>query len=460
MTGKRKRSGRIRLEEYSTSQRELLARYIYGKYPEFDLNEAVSRAVFEQLERELQAQQIIREHGDLYYVDRMLGDQPILPTPQRMGVHPGYTGKGVTIAFVDSGFTPHPDLLLPVNRVCAVYDAVHDTEVRWFERELWNEPPVPAWHGTMTACASAGSGYLSRGRYRGIAGDADVVLVKTMTPNFRIRTPQVTQALLWLRENVERFNIRVINLSVAVDETTDSLDHPVIALVEELVDMGVVVIAASGNAPSRPLRPPASAPSAITVGGYNDNNSLEWTRRELWHSSYGKTPNGVRKPELLGPAIWIAAPILLHTQVKAEAEALFHLAGADDETFIKSVPVLAPETGIAEPLLASGTMLEARSIVPPPTSMWTGRHSPHRSLLPSPHNFLKQVRLLHQRKSRSCLPQPQSYCRIFPRMCKATASSALTVRLRSCSTSAAVVLSDRLLQLLLPLSGMSSPRAG
>ncbi len=123
------------------------------------------------------------------------------------------------------------------------------------------------------------------------------------------------------------------------------------------------MVAASGNNPARPLVPPGSAPSAITVGGYNDKNSLDWSRRDLWHSSYGQTPNGVRKPDLLGPAIWVAAPILLRTAVKAEAEALFYMAGADDETLQRSIPVLAHETGITESLLKAKDSLRARALV-------------------------------------------------------------------------------------------------
>ncbi|GIW21680.1 MAG: hypothetical protein KatS3mg068_0687 [Candidatus Sericytochromatia bacterium] len=44
-------------------------------------------------------------------------DYEVIPTPLRMNVDLKYTGKGVTIAFIDSGFYPHPDITKPVNRV-------------------------------------------------------------------------------------------------------------------------------------------------------------------------------------------------------------------------------------------------------------------------------------------------------------------------------------------------------
>lgn len=354
---------RVRLEEYDSPQLTLIFAELRNRDGRITPNSVICRSCLEEVERELQRRQIVSLQGESFFVDLSLGTAPILPTPHRMNASARYTGRGVTIAFVDSGFAPHPDLILPVNRVLGVYDAVNDREIFDFERAFSDEPPIEAWHGTMAASVAAGSGHLSGGRYRGIASDAQMVLIKTMTPERYIRTPQVKRALEWIRDNHRRFNIRVVNLSLGVDETTRSMKHPVIALIEELTARGVVVVAASGNNPTRPLVPPGSAPSAITVGGYNDNNSLDWRERGLWHSSYGRTPNGVRKPELLGPAIWVAAPILLRTGVKAEAEALFYMAGADDETLRRSIPILARETGIAEALLSSRSMLQARAHV-------------------------------------------------------------------------------------------------
>src|SRR5713101_10129998 len=42
---------------------------------------------------------------------------PILPTPLRIGAPDEYRGRGVTIAFLDSGFFAHPDLVEPTDRI-------------------------------------------------------------------------------------------------------------------------------------------------------------------------------------------------------------------------------------------------------------------------------------------------------------------------------------------------------
>ncbi|MGH9933289.1 MAG: hypothetical protein ACREA9_29240, partial [Pyrinomonadaceae bacterium] len=46
----------------------------------------------------------------------------VIPTHLRLDADARYTGKGVTIAFLDSGFYPHLDLLEPTNRIVAYHD--------------------------------------------------------------------------------------------------------------------------------------------------------------------------------------------------------------------------------------------------------------------------------------------------------------------------------------------------
>ncbi|MGH9881674.1 MAG: hypothetical protein ACRD6N_09590, partial [Pyrinomonadaceae bacterium] len=45
----------------------------------------------------------------------------VLPTPLRMNADERFTGRGVTMAFLDSGFYKHPDLVEPKNRIVAYH---------------------------------------------------------------------------------------------------------------------------------------------------------------------------------------------------------------------------------------------------------------------------------------------------------------------------------------------------
>ncbi|HEX6718682.1 MAG TPA: hypothetical protein VF088_16365, partial [Pyrinomonadaceae bacterium] len=50
----------------------------------------------------------------------------VIPTSVRLNADPQYTGKGVTIAFLDSGFYPHADLSEPTNRILFYKDIAEE----------------------------------------------------------------------------------------------------------------------------------------------------------------------------------------------------------------------------------------------------------------------------------------------------------------------------------------------
>ena len=79
------------------------------------------------------------------------------------------------------------------------------------------------------------------------------------------------------------------------------------------------------------MLPPASAPSVLTVGGLDDRNRLAFGGYGMYHSSYGPTVDGLQKPEVIAPGIWVAAPILPGTPTAAQAELLARLDGVPDE---------------------------------------------------------------------------------------------------------------------------------
>ncbi len=252
----------------------------------------------------------------------------ILPTPLRVPINPKYTGQGVTLAFLDSGFYPHPDLTRPINRIVAYCDATaHMPE----ERNSFGKIQVTSWHGLMTSCVAAGNGYMSEGRFKGIAHRARLVLVKTGNRRSRhITERDIGRALKWVTANRERFGIRVVNVSLGGDQPATGKLTDLDEKVEAAVAAGLTVVCAAGNTGSARLTPPASAPSAITVGGMDDQNSLDRTRRRMYWSSYGQGVYGVCKPDVIAPALWLAAPMLPKTSTHNEALYLWRLEGLSD----------------------------------------------------------------------------------------------------------------------------------
>jgi serine protease AprX len=264
----------------------------------------------------------------------------VIPTPVRLNANQDYTGKGVTVAFLDSGFYPHPDLVTPVNRIIAYDDITGE------RRELFSTAPAESWqwHGTQTSVAGAGNGQLCDGAYRGLAYESKLVLVK-VSEQGRITEENIAKGIRWVIANRERFNIRVLNMSLGGDEDVPCSKSIIDQAAEEAIVQGIVVVAAAGNSGADGLHsiPPANSPSVITVGGYSDNNQLNGDRLGLYHSNFGVTADGTVKPEVVAPAMWIAAPILPKTPTYEKAEALSHLAAAADY----QLPGLARELNAA-----------------------------------------------------------------------------------------------------------------
>jgi serine protease AprX len=271
--------------------------------------------------------------ADVVVTNRINADLDLnqaLPTPVRLDADEGFRGRGITIAFLDSGFYAHSDLTQPVNRIVAYHSIFPDTD----DRAFLLKPDVASWHGMMTSVVAAGNGYLSNGVYRGIAPEAKVVLVK-IGKSGRIPETDIETGLRWVLANKEKYGIRIVNISAGGDFEKSYLQNSLCQLVEETVSAGVTVVCAVGNAglaPGHPVLPPASAPSAIAVGGLDDQNSLDRARRGMYRSSYGPTVDGLQKPEVIAPGIWVAAPILPHTPTADEARLYAELdAAADDE---------------------------------------------------------------------------------------------------------------------------------
>lgn len=241
------------------------------------------------------------------------GAATLMTTPERVNASGDYTGRGVTIAFIDSGFYPHPDLR---DRVVTHVDATTDriTEGSYIPKSM-----AFSWHGMMTSVICAGSGLRSGGRYRGIASQAQLVLVKVSSPKNQIKEVDILRGLEWVLFNHRRFNIRVVNLSVGGDHVSFDSQHPLHLVIRKLVEEGVIIVAAAGNRPVSHLLPPASSAEAITVGGLDDNNTMERHEWRLYGHNSGHAYDGSPKPDLVAPARWIASPIMPSTTVAWEA---------------------------------------------------------------------------------------------------------------------------------------------
>jgi serine protease AprX len=252
-----------------------------------------------------------------------------VPTPERLHALSRYTGRGVTIAFLDSGFCVHPDLVEPEDRILAYVDVTRARS----RRNALLQPDESSAHGLMAAAVACGNGRLSGRRYRGLAPQASLVLVKCGTAR-RIRHSDLERGLLWVVRNRRRYGIRIASVSCGGDFEASYLTDGLSRAAERATRSGIFICAAAGNG-GRVL-PPASAPSVLAVGGID------------YPTSHGPTLDGFRKPELLAPARGVAAPF---PPGHASADAYHATEG----------------TSVAAPIVASiaAQMLEANPALTP-----------------------------------------------------------------------------------------------
>jgi serine protease AprX len=206
----------------------------------------------------------------------------------------GFTGKGVTVAVIDTGIAPHPDLIYPENRIVA-----------W--KDLVNEHPSPYddnGHGTHVSGIIAGNGIASRGKYTGMAPEAKLVGIKALDKEGSGNTSDTIAAIEWCIENQKTYNIKAINLSIGTvaqeSYRTDPLCRAVSAAWNK--DMAVCVAAGNGGPNPRTINTPAINPNAISVGNLDAKGTADVSDDVINESSSrGPTVDYLIKPDLLAP---------------------------------------------------------------------------------------------------------------------------------------------------------------
>ncbi|MBI1782701.1 MAG: S8 family serine peptidase [Sphingobacteriales bacterium] len=300
-------------------------------------------------------QRILPEIGP-YFSIKSPDDFIILPTMLRLNADPRFTGKGITICFIDSGFYLHDDIIATSNRVRKVVDITNPKQ----NTTYFMQPHKESWHGTMTTVVCAGDGYKSKGLYKGVAPDAELVLLKVMNEEGHITTENIAKALEWVLKNHRQYDIKIVNMSLGDDEAISCKNSVIDELAEKLIDEGITIVAAVGNDDTAEIKPPANSPNVIAIGGVDDANQLE---NELmsYHSSFGVTTDGLHKPELVANAIWIAAPILPGTAEKEEAEILHELVEMSNEDLQTGNLDLLKKTGISHDFYKTNDVTFLRS---------------------------------------------------------------------------------------------------
>ena len=148
----------------------------------------------------------------------------------------GLDGTGDGIALIDSGVTASHDDLDP-ERVVHFADFVN------FRSGQYDDYG----HGTHVAGIIAGNGRDSSGARVGVAPGSSLIVLKALDGAGFGYSSNVIAALEYAIANRDKFNIRVINLSVAAGVYESFNKDPLTLAARRAVDAGIVVVAAAGN---------------------------------------------------------------------------------------------------------------------------------------------------------------------------------------------------------------------
>lgn len=184
----------------------------------------------------------------------------------------------VTIALLDTGVTPHPDLR---GQIVTFQDVLHGGRI----------PYDDSGHGTHVAGILAG-------KRVGMAPEAKLAVWKALDRNGDGSVERMIRAIDGILRCHRKYGIRVVNISAGMTDTSDTWEiRRLLEGVEELWDAGLVVVAAAGNkGPGKgTVTAPGTSPKIITVGSLPDG------RKKGSYSGQGPTRNCVCKPDVLAP---------------------------------------------------------------------------------------------------------------------------------------------------------------
>lgn len=208
----------------------------------------------------------------------------------------GYTGKGVGVAIVDTGIALHRDFIEGGNRVTGFVDFVNHR----------TEPYDDNGHGSHVAGIIGGNGFSSKGRYKGVAPECNLIGVKVLDHRGDGNISDVLAGLQWILDNRRKYNIRIVNISVGTS-AKDNLDENSLLVqgVDAIWDNGIIVVVAAGNNGPGPMSisTPGISRKVITVGSSDDNIAVEifGNSKSKNYSGRGPTPFCIKKPDIVAP---------------------------------------------------------------------------------------------------------------------------------------------------------------
>lgn len=221
----------------------------------------------------------------------------------------GINGNGVTVAVVDTGISRHRGLLRGIegqkkSRIIGWVDLVSKKK----------EPTDPNGHGTHIAGIIANSQLGADGEWNGVAPGVNLVGVRVLDGNGKGTYERVIKGIQWVLDNREKYNIKVMNLSLVAPVQSPYWADPLNQAIMQAWAEGIVVVVAAGNTGPNAMTigVPGNNPYVITVGAFTDNYTpMDWSDDYVApFSAAGPTLDAFVKPDVLAPGAHMVSTML------------------------------------------------------------------------------------------------------------------------------------------------------
>lgn len=207
------------------------------------------------------------------------------------------SGKGQTVAIIDTGISLHPDFCLQEKRIVLFKDFIEEKE----------RPYDDNGHGTFVAGVCAGNGAMSGGKYNGIAPQSKIISLKALNKKGEASADRILSAMEWVFDNHKIYGIKVVCMSFGSDPL--GYNDPIMMGAEALWREGITVVAAAGNSGPeyQTIKSPGVSSQIITVGGFDDNRFDDGKFNENFFELAKFSSRGPAfqryKPDLVAPGV-------------------------------------------------------------------------------------------------------------------------------------------------------------
>lgn len=217
--------------------------------------------------------------GLIFDSKRIIGLESLTSKIKSVGTH--------CCVVIDTGIYPHIDFCLGKNRIIKFVDLINGR----------NAPYDDNGHGTFVSGVFCGNSITNK--FGGIDNNCRLIVIKALDGDGETSTIKILQAMQWIIDNREKYNIKVVCMSFGSE--LGSGQDPLIFGAEALWKSGVVVVSAGGNSgpEESTIMSPGASRRIITVGSLDNSRELPIVAD---FSSRGPA-NGYFKPDMLVPGV-------------------------------------------------------------------------------------------------------------------------------------------------------------